>query len=151
MKAITLLPGALRSDIASEEVKSFSWLRATKIKNLKTGISWKYYEPDGNISLESIQTSPVKKEGVTDVISEKVKQREDRYALQFDGYININKDGIYDFFTYSDDGSKLFIDDEEVVNNDGEHGGTEAPGRTAWKKGYHKIGVVCLDAGGGKE
>jgi alpha-L-fucosidase len=151
VKAVTLLPGALPSDIASEEVKSFPWLRTTKIKNLKTGISWKYYEPDGNISLESIQTSPVKKEGVTDVISEKVKQREDRYALQFDGYINISKDGIYDFFTYSDDGSKLFIDDEEVVNNDGEHGGTEAPGRAALRKGYHKIKVVYFDAGGGNE
>ena len=145
------MPNAVSSDIASAEVKCFPWLKATKIKNLKTGISWKYYEPDGTISLESIQTSPVKKEGITGIISEKVKQREDRYALQFDGYIKIDKEGIYNFFTYSDDGSKLFIDDDEVVNNDGEHGGTEASGRAALKKGYHKIKVVYFDTGGGNE
>ena len=150
-KAIAVLPNALSSDMASAEVKCYTWLNATNVKNLKTGISWKYYEPEGTINLESIQTSPVKKEGITDVISEKVKQREDKYALQFDGYINISKEGIYNFFTYSDDGSKLFIDDEEVVNNDWEHGGMEASGRAALKKGFHKIKVVYFDSGGGNE
>ena len=151
VKAIALLPNALAGDINSAEVKCFGWLKATKVKDLKPGISWKYYEPEGNISLESIQSSPVKKEGITSTISEKVKQREEKYALQFDGYIKIDKEAIYDFFTYSDDGSKLFIDDEEVVNNDGEHGGVEASGRAALKKGYHKIKVVYFDAGGGNE
>ncbi|MEO8416712.1 MAG: alpha-L-fucosidase [Ginsengibacter sp.] len=151
VKAISSLPNAVSSDVASAEVKSFPWLKATKVKSPETGISWKYYEPEGPIDLESIQTSPVKKEGVTGTISEKVKQREDRYALQFDGYIKISKEAIYNFFTYSDDGSKLFIDDDEVVDNDGEHGGTEASGRAALKKGYHKIKVVYFDTGGGNE
>jgi len=151
VKAISLLQDVLPSNVASAEVKCYEWLSATKIKKMKAGIAWKYYEPEGTISLESVQTSPLKKEDITNVISEKVKQRESRYALQFDGYIKIDKEAIYDFFTYSDDGSKLFIDDEEVVNNDGEHGGTEASGRVALKKGFHKIKVIYFDAGGRNE
>ncbi|HEY5464918.1 MAG TPA: alpha-L-fucosidase [Hanamia sp.] len=148
IKAVSFVPNALPSNVSTEEVKVYHWMKPEKIKNLKPGISWKYYEPEGKISLESIQTSPVKKEGVTDVISEKVKQREEKYALQFDGYIKINNEGVYNFSTLSDDGSKLFIDGEEIVNNDGAHGAVEAFGDAALKHGFHKIKVVYFDGGG---
>ena len=151
VKAISVLPNALPSDVSSVDVIVYNWMKAEKVKNLKPGISWKYYEPEGKISLESIQTTPVKKEGITNVISEKVKQREEKYALQFDGYIKINKDGVYHFSTLSDDGSKLVIDGEEIVNNDGSHGAVEAFGDAALKKGYHKIKVTYFDGGGGNE
>jgi alpha-L-fucosidase len=148
VKAVSLLQNALPSDISEMQVKKYDWMKAEKIKNLKPGIAWKYYEPDGDVSLESIRSSPVKKEGVTGIISEKVKQRVEKYALQFDGYIKIDKDGIYGFSTVSDDGSKLFIDDQEVVNNDGEHGTMKVSDRAALKKGYHKLKVVYFDGGG---
>ncbi|HET7116461.1 MAG TPA: alpha-L-fucosidase, partial [Hanamia sp.] len=148
IKAIAIMPNALPSNVSTGEVKVYHWMKAEKLKNLKPGIVWKYYEPEGEISLESIQTSPVKKEGTTDVISQKVKQREEKYALQFDGYIKIDKDGVYHFSTISDDGSKLFIDNEEVVNNGGEHGTLEASGDAALKKGFHKIRVTYFDGGG---
>lgn len=151
VKAIAILPNALPSDVSAKEVKVYHWMKAEKVKNPKSGIAWKYYEPEGKINLESIQTSPVKKQGATNVISEKVKQREEKYALQFDGFIKIDKDGIYHFSTVSDDGSKLFIDNEEIVNNDGEHGSVEAFGDAALKKGYHKIKVIYFDGGGGNE
>lgn len=151
VKAIAILPDALPSNVSSGEVKVYHWMKAEKVKNAKPGIAWKYYEPAGEISLESIQTSPVKKEGVSNAISEKVKQREEKYALQFDGYIKIDKDGVYHFSTISDDGSKLFIDGEEIVNNDGSHGAVEAFGDAALKKGFHKIKVLYFDGGGGNE
>ena len=148
VKAIAILPNALPSNVSSGEVKVYHWMKGEKVKNPKSGIAWKYYEPEGEITLESIQTSPVKKEGIANAISEKVKQREEKYALQFDGYIKIDKDGVYHFSTISDDGSKLFIDGEEVVNNDGEHGTLEAFGDAALKKGFHKIKVTYFDGGG---
>ena len=151
IKALAFEPNAVPSDVSTREVKVFHWMKAEKVKNLQRGISWKYYEPEGKISLGSIEASPVKKEGITNIISEKVKQREEKYALQFDGYIKINNDGIYTFSTLSDDGSKLFIDDEEVVNNDGEHGVVEAFGKAALKPGFHKIKVTYFDSGGGNE
>ena len=55
---------------------------------------------------------------------------------------------MYTFFTESDDGSKLFIDDIEIVNNDGDHGAEEKNGIAALKKGFHKIKVLYFDSGG---
>ena len=151
IKAIAIEPNALPSDVSTEEVKVYHWMKAEKIKNLQPGISWKYYEPEGKISLVSIQNSPVKKEGVADEISEKVKQRAEKYALQFEGYLKINNDGVYTFSTLSDDGSKLFIDGEEIVNNDGAHGAGEVFGKAALQHGFHKIRVIYFDGGGGNE
>jgi alpha-L-fucosidase len=151
IKAVSFESNALASNVSSQEVKVYNWMKAEKTKNLQPGISWKYYEPQGKISLESIQSSPVIKEGIAGSISEKVKQREEKYALQFIGYLKINNDGIYTFSTLSDDGSKLFIDDEEIVNNDGEHGAVEAFGKAALRRGFHKIKVIYFDSGGGNE
>jgi alpha-L-fucosidase len=151
VKAVAVFKNALPSKVISGEVKLYHWMKGEKAKRVNPGISWKYYEPAGTISLESIGASPVIKEGVTDIISEKVKQRADKYALQFNGYIKISKEGIYHFSTLSDDGSKLFIDDEEIVNNDGPHGAVEAFGNAPLKAGYHTLKVVYFDSGGGNE
>ena len=87
--------------------------------------------------------------GIADRISNNKKQRTDKFAFEFTGYIKIDKDAIYTFFTDSDDGSMLYIDDEEIVNNDGDHGSVEKNGKAALKKGYHKIKVLYFDSGGG--
>ena len=151
VKAISIFPGALPSEAITKDVQIYEWKSSEKPKSIKSGIAWKYYEPEGTISLASIQNSDVKIEGISEVISEKVKQREEKYALQFDGYIKVKENAVYHFSTLSDDGSKLFIDDQEVVNNDGQHGSTEQSGAAALKKGYHKIRVTYFDAGGGNE
>ena len=151
VKAVSYSPGALSSEIASQEINVNHWMKAEKVKNPKPGIEYKYYEPEGEISLSSINSAPVKKEGITSTISEKVKQREEKYALQFDGYIKTIKEGVYTFSTLSDDGSKLFIDGEEIVNNDGPHGAVEAFGTAALRKGYHEVKIIYFDGGGGNE
>ncbi|MEE9432591.1 MAG: family 78 glycoside hydrolase catalytic domain [Melioribacteraceae bacterium] len=70
------------------------------------------------------------------------------FALQFNSYIQIEKDGKYEFYTSSNDGSKLYIDDNMVVDNDGEHGPQQKSGIVYLKKGKHKIGVDFFQSGG---
>ncbi|MGN6165919.1 MAG: alpha-L-fucosidase [Flavisolibacter sp.] len=151
IKAKAFQHGSLASNTISHNVVCYDWMKAVKPSNAKRGIAYQYFEPSGKINLESVNTTTAAKNGVADKISEVVKQRPEKYALKFDGYIKINKDGIYNFFTQSDDGSKLFIDDAEVVNNDGDHGSIEQSGKAALRKGYHKIKVVYYDGGGGNE
>jgi len=119
-----------------------------KISNAKSGIGFKYNESAGKIDL-NVGKGAVTASGVADIISTKNKKRTDKFAFEFSGYIKVDKDGIYTFFTDSDDGSMLYIDDEEIVNNDGDHGSVEKNGRAALKKGYHKIKVLYFDSGGG--
>jgi alpha-L-fucosidase len=142
---------AMESAIVSAEAIKYEWIGARKTAALKQGIAYKYYEPSGNVDLSVIGNNEVKKSGIASVISLKEKSRTDKFAWEFSGYIKIVDDGIYDFFIASDDGSKLFIDGIELVNNDGLHGTTEKSGKVALKKGHHSIRVIYFDNGGGNE
>ncbi len=57
----------------------------------------------------------------------------------YEGYIKIETAGDYTFYTSSDDGSKLYINGEEVVNNDGVHGTIERNGTRRLAPGYLPI------------
>jgi Alpha-L-fucosidase/PA14 domain/Fn3 associated/Alpha-L-fucosidase C-terminal domain len=151
IKARTFGNGVLPGSIAEEAVTRHEWQKAVTVSNASVGISYKYFEPTGKIDLNVINTGTATKSGVATIINESVKQRKEKYVLSFEGYVKVNKDGVVHFSTLSDDGSKLFINDIEVVNNDGEHGSVEKSGKAALKKGYHKIRVVYFDSGGGNE
>ncbi|HJS55919.1 MAG TPA: alpha-L-fucosidase [Chitinophagaceae bacterium] len=141
-------PNALSSSEATQEVKVYEWKKAQKHSKPKQGINFKYFEPTGKVNLNSTSGPPTAS-GVADIISNKEKKRTDKFAFEFTGYIKIAKDGIYTFFTDSDDGSMLYIDGEELVNNDGDHGNVEKSGKAALKKGFHLIRVLYFDSGGG--
>ncbi len=149
VKAIALMAGALPSDVADDHIIKYNWIPAENPGDVQQGISYNYYEPGDNSSMTSSLNSKIIASGVSNTFSLDKKQRKEKFAFDFTGYIKIMKDGQYTFYTSSDDGSKLFIDDMEVVDNDGEHGEVEKSGIAFLKKGYHKIEVKYFDSSGG--
>lgn len=79
-----------------------------------------------------------------------IPNRGNNFALVLGGYIYIEKEGDYKFYTASDDGSKLYIDDSKVVNNDGSHGVIWHSGDKALTKGWHVIKATYFNGGGGQ-
>ncbi len=77
------------------------------------------------------------------------KLPEINFAVKFSGVISIAKAGKYTFFTASDDGSRLYIDQKEVVDNDGGHGVTEKSGVVQLAAGDHAIDVTFFQASAG--
>jgi mono/diheme cytochrome c family protein len=77
-----------------------------------------------------------------------VAERENNFAVRFDGYWKIEKTGQYRFFLGSDDGSKMWIDDVEVVGNDGVHALQENIGRAQLTAGVHHVRVGYFQGGG---
>lgn len=75
----------------------------------------------------------------------------DNMALRMRGYIAIPTDGVYNFASRSDDGSRVTIGNDMVVNNDGVHAPTEQAGSIELKKGLHAITVEYFEGGGGEE
>jgi alpha-L-fucosidase len=150
VKAKAFADGMLASGTVVSQVIKYEWMKAVNQSGAKPGVAYRYYEPTGKIDMNFLNTTPVSS-GVADIISINKKQRQDKFAFEFNGYVRIEKDAVYNFFTASDDGSKLFIDDREVVNNDGDHGTQEKTGKAALKKGYHKFRVIYFDSGGGNE
>jgi outer membrane protein assembly factor BamB len=74
--------------------------------------------------------------------------RPEPFGVRFEGLIEVPRDGVYRFFTTSDDGSSLSIGGVTVVDNDGLHGRTTAEGTTALAAGFHPIEVLFFEAGG---
>ncbi|MBI3829341.1 MAG: hypothetical protein HY291_07480 [Planctomycetes bacterium] len=60
-------------------------------------------------------------------------------AAIFSGYVKIAEDGPHTFFLSSDDGSRLYIDGELAVDNDGRHGMKEAAKQLDLKAGLHRF------------
>jgi hypothetical protein len=69
-------------------------------------------------------------------------------AIRFNSTLVVTRDGIYEFFLKSDDGSKLYVNDELVIANDGQHGPIEKQGRVALKKGGVPIKVEYFNSAG---
>ena len=75
--------------------------------------------------------------GVSDKVHLDVRQQEEEFALIFDGLIEIDEDGVYEFQVWSDDGSILKIWGEPIVLNDGSHSYMSASGKIALAAGLH--------------
>ena len=70
-------------------------------------------------------------------------------GLLFEGWLDIPEDGIYSFYTYSDDGSVVRVDGDVVVDNDGAHSRVERSGQAALSKGLHRLEIRYFDSNGG--
>jgi len=74
--------------------------------------------------------------------------RRDRFGVRWTGVLTIHRGGVYRFMTGSDDGSKVYIDNRYVLNNDGLH-----PWRTRYanvrvNSGRHPVKVEFFENGG---
>ncbi|MFD0599247.1 PA14 domain-containing protein [Catellatospora coxensis] len=76
---------------------------------------------------------------------------EDNFYTQALGYVNIPTAGSYNFRLISDDGSRLLIDDNVVINHDGLHGATAKDGAVTLTTGYHALRIDFFEAGGGQQ
>ncbi|MDP6443973.1 MAG: PA14 domain-containing protein, partial [Pirellulaceae bacterium] len=116
------------------------------------GIHVDYFFPSGpNVALETLAKLKPKASGIVPEIVMNVPQRKqaDRFALRFTGVLNAPKSGRYQFFSVSDDGSRIYIGKKLVVNNDGLHGMVEKSGAIDLPAGAHPIIVTYFDNGGG--
>ncbi len=151
-KALSKISNAV---LPSEEVEvkalKYDWMTSLKVRDAKPGLLYRYFEPAGEINLHSAEQDQSFASGTVDVISVAKKQRAERFAFRFEGYVLVAQDGLYDFFLKSDDGSTLWVDNREVINNDGSHGAVEKNGKTVLRKGYHSIKVLYFDGGGDNE
>ena len=117
------------------------------------GVIRKYYEFDGSANYSLIPDLSKLTPKTTDTVALVglyQPYRPDNFLLQFKGFIDIPANGIYKFFTTSDDNSKFFIGNTLVVNNDFLQPPTERSGSIGLKKGKHEFTAEFMEAGGGE-
>ena len=76
--------------------------------NLVNGLDYRCYEVPGEVLTDFSQQTAIKS-GATTNFDLSVMARPEHVGLQFTGYLEVPRDGLYTFYTKSDDGSQLFV------------------------------------------
>jgi alpha-L-fucosidase len=123
---------------------------AVTAESLQPGLRYSYVEGDWD-SIPDFRRLPIRSTGTASSISISPKEREEGFGLLFDGYLSIAATATYTFALRSDDGSRLYLDDSLIVDNDGLHGSTDRSGTAALGRGLHRLRVEFFQKGGGAE
>ncbi len=141
---ISDLPTALQSGPGGAGAQSGS--------RKESGIQVEYYYPSGkDVAVETLNKMTPQATGIVPQIVMNVPQRKevDRFTLRFTGRLLVPKSGKYTLYVASDDGSRIYVNEKLLVNNDGLHGMSEKSGSVELTAGRHPLVVTYFDNGGG--
>ncbi len=144
--SITLAP--YTSAILIKNGSTGTLLPAVNPANTVNGINYKYYEGTYSV-IPNFSSLTAVKTGTTTNFNISLANKSTLSAFSFTGYVTVPSDGQYTFYTNSDDGSSLYIDNVLVVNNDGVHPPRENSGTIGLKAGKHAISVSFFQQVGG--
>jgi len=114
-------------------------------------VRFRYFEGDfaGQVPDFSAYT-PVLTGMWYDITLEALDGRRDSYfAAVYEAELRVETPGQHAFFLTSDDGSLLYVNDELVVDNDGDHGSTTRSGTIRLQPGTAQLRVEYVQFGGG--
>ncbi len=114
------------------------------------GLKYNYYEGEWE-KIPDFDSLSAADSGVVEQMDLSPQKRKENFALFYSGYITVESRGVYVFALTSDDGSRLFIGKNLVVDNDGLHGPRKVLGRIALEAGAHPISLDFFQRSGGQE
>lgn len=153
VKSILITPFNRRSKIVTTILVNRKPFEALKPSAKLTKGTLKYYYVPGKFSSTlEIDTNIAAKKGKIDAINiTKIDNKAREYGLVYTGYIYVDKDAVYEFSLRSNDGSRFFINDELIIENDGRIFLYERSAGVHLKQGFHKIRVSYFDNGPASE
>ena len=144
LKARAYKDGGLPSTVMNATLAQKTFKPALDVNPIGNGLTYSLYFGNFRKTTDFAGAKP-QQQGRCENFDLSVTERRDEFGLEFSGYFKAPQDGVYQFWTKSDDGSCLFIDSELVVDSDGPHGAQFAGGFVALKQGYHKIKVLYFE------
>lgn len=114
------------------------------------GLAYEYYEGDFGGGQPDLDAHEVARRGFVSDLDELPEHREDGFGLRFRGFLRSEVEGLHRFELTSDDGSRLRIDGELVVDNPGEHAPKRAEGELWLSAGRHAFELEYYERGGGE-
>lgn len=136
------------SDSADAKFTKVAPRSAQRLEGLAPGVRFSYFEGDWE-GLPEFATLKSAKADTLANFSLAPRRQVEHFGFEYTGYIRVSTDGVYTFFTESDDGSRLYIGDTLVVDNDRLHGMQEVKGVIALSAGLHPIKVTFFQKTGG--
>ncbi len=121
-------------------------------KGMKPGLKYSVYHGAFKVMPDfgelKIQHAGVTKDLATESLS---PDRDENFALVFEGFLKLPKTGLYRLSLGSDDGSKLFMDGDLVIDNDDNHPLQHLSRFFRLKAGLHRLRIEYFDHTGDAE
>lgn len=117
---------------------------------VESKINFAYYEGKWEKLPNFDQLKPVSK-GTTSGFDVQLGKAKDHFGIVFTGFWETPTDGKYRFKLTSDDGSRLIIDGDTVVDNDGIHGMNTVEKEISFTAGIHEVRVEFFEFQGGED
>jgi hypothetical protein len=115
---------------------------AVKVVNAKPGLDYEYYQGSWNRLPDFDSLKPVAKGVAADLKINAYAKRKDNFAMRLKGYVEVPANDVYTIKLRCNDGARVFIDGERVVDLDGQRfEARERTGRKGLKKGRHLIEI----------
>ncbi|MHC4148423.1 MAG: sugar-binding domain-containing protein [Planctomycetota bacterium] len=152
IKARTFWLDGCQSSVSEHTCSKVGLREPQSVYGLKPGLRYKYFEDAGEKwdRLPDFEQLSAKALGIAAKCDLSYAQRHEWFGLEFEGFVKVLNDGIYRFYTDSDDGSKLYIGSRLVVDNDYNHAMSEKSGQIALKAGTHPVKVMFFQGMGGR-
>ncbi|MDX1769813.1 MAG: alkaline phosphatase family protein [Arenibacter troitsensis] len=121
-----------------------------KNKSMTAPISYEVFYLENLTSIPSLENKrPDAKGTCFEITSDEVKEEiKSNTLVRFRTNLQVENEDRFTFYTNSDDGSKLWVNNELVVDNDGDHGVIEKNGSISLKPGTYPLEVIWFNGGG---
>ena len=150
LKAQTYYRGKKIGGIVEKNFKKVLPRPSFSTRGLFNGLTYEYFEGEWEklpifTDIEPLLT------GITQNVDLGIRQQDENFGLRITGYIRVNRDDVYQFALLSDDGSRLYIGNKLIVDNDGVHKAKEKIGSVALARGVHPFTLEYFNQLGEKE
>ncbi len=118
---------------------------------LAPGWSYRYFEGAWNVLPEMDRLQPVRTGTVKGPEMPVIPADGENFAYEYRGFLEVPATDLYTFHLRSDDGSRLWVNQTLVIDNDGPHGSKTVGGSAALAAGKHEVLLRFFQASGGHE
>ena len=144
VRARAWYPDGSSSRVSSHGFAQVEPRAATAVDTASAGLLADFVPQDGSWKrlppFDSLR--PTRTTVVTRIGLEPAEGRRENFGIRFRGYLGVPLTGVYTFHLRSDDGSRLRIDGQTIIEHDGIHGMGERTGWVALQAGMHPVDLA---------
>ena len=124
--------------------------RKSTILEASPGLKVDLYEGNWEALPDYSQLTPVKS-GIAPKVSLSYSFNNELFGMVFEGFLDIPETEVYNFYLKSDDGGRIYLDGNPLIDYDGIHGAGERKTSVALEKGLHPFRLIYFQRFGGLE
>lgn len=120
------------------------------VSSTHNGVRYTYYEGEVR-KVDELDGLPVAGHGVLPNFQFDKAKKTERFGFQYKSLLKVEKAGRYLLRCLSNDGTKVWLDDKLVLDNDGVHGNSLVEAFATLDAGFHRIHVKYFQKTGDKD